>query len=98
MLAEVFRAGINAVPDGQSEAAYAVGMRKNQVMRIILLPQAVKIMLPAIISQCIVALKDTSLGFYILAPGAHLARTPDLGMRSTTSSPPPSCWPPSTSC
>ncbi len=68
VLAEVFRAGINAVPDGQSEAAYAVGMRKNQVMRIILLPQAVKIMLPAIISQCIVALKDTSLGFYILAP------------------------------
>ena len=68
VLAEVFRAGINAVPDGQSEAAFAVGMRKNQVMRIILLPQAVKIMLPAIISQCIVALKDTSLGFYILAP------------------------------
>lgn len=68
VLAEVFRAGINAVPAGQSEAAYAIGMRKNQVMRIILLPQAVKIMLPAIISQCIVALKDTSLGFYILAP------------------------------
>ena len=68
VLAEVFRAGIIAVPDGQSEAAYAMGMRKNQVMRIILLPQAVKIMLPAIISQCIVALKDTSLGFYILAP------------------------------
>ena len=68
VLAEVFRAGINAVPSGQSEAAYAVGMRKNQVMRIVLLPQAVKIMLPAIISQCIVALKDTSLGFYILAP------------------------------
>ena len=68
VLAEVFRAGINAVPKGQSEAAFAIGMRKNQVMRIILLPQAVKIMLPAIISQCIVALKDTSLGFYILAP------------------------------
>jgi len=68
VLAEVFRAGINAVPTGQSEAAFAIGMRKNQVMRIILLPQAVKIMLPAIISQCIVALKDTSLGFYILAP------------------------------
>ena len=69
VLAEVFRAGINAVPDGQSEAAYAVGMRKNQVMRIILLPQAIKIMLPAIVSQCIVALKDTSLGFYIAATG-----------------------------
>jgi glutamate transport system permease protein len=73
VLAEVFRAGINAVPAGQAEAAYAVGMRKNQVVRIIQLPQAVKIMLPAIISQCIVALKDTSLGFYILAPGLTVA-------------------------
>jgi glutamate transport system permease protein len=73
VLAEVFRAGINAVPKGQSEAAYSVGMRKNQVMRIVLLPQAVKIMLPAIISQCIVALKDTSLGYAILAPGLTYA-------------------------
>lgn len=69
VLAEVFRAGINAVPKGQAEAAYAVGMRKTQVMNIILLPQGVKIMLPSIISQCVVALKDTSLGYYILAPG-----------------------------
>jgi glutamate transport system permease protein len=68
VLAEVFRAGINALPKGQSEAAYAIGMRKSQVMSIVLLPQAVKIMLPAIISQCVVALKDTSLGYYILAP------------------------------
>jgi glutamate transport system permease protein len=69
VLAEVFRAGILAVPRGQAEAAYAVGMRKTQVMNVILLPQAVKIMLPAIISQCVVALKDTSLGFAIGAPG-----------------------------
>jgi glutamate transport system permease protein len=69
VLAEVFRAGINAVPQGQAEAAYAIGMRKSQAMTIVLLPQGVKIMLPAIISQMVVALKDTSLGFYILAPG-----------------------------
>ena len=69
VLAEVFRAGINAVPRGQAEAAYAIGMRKSQVMSSVLLPQAVKIMLPAIISQMVVALKDTSLGYYILAPG-----------------------------
>jgi glutamate transport system permease protein len=67
VLAEVFRAGILAVPKGQAEAAYAMGMRKNQVMRIIQLPQAIRIMLPAIISQCIVALKDTSLGYYVVA-------------------------------
>lgn len=69
VLAEVFRAGINAVPRGQVEAAYAIGMRKSAVMRIVQLPQAVKIMTPSIISQCVVVLKDTSLGYYILAPG-----------------------------
>lgn len=65
VLAEVFRAGILAVPRGQSEAAYALGLRKSQVMRLVLVPQAVRTMLPAIISQCVVALKDTSLGFVI---------------------------------
>ncbi|HYO39432.1 MAG TPA: amino acid ABC transporter permease [Nocardioidaceae bacterium] len=69
VLAEVFRAGINAVPKGQGEAAYAIGLRKSQVMMSVLMPQGVKIMLPAIISQCVVALKDTSLGFYVAAPG-----------------------------
>jgi glutamate transport system permease protein len=65
VLAETFRAGIVAVPRGQSEAAYSLGLRKGQVMRIILVPQAVRIMLPAIVSQCVVALKDTALGFVI---------------------------------
>ena len=69
VLAEVFRAGIQAVPAGQAEAAYALGMRKMQVMTIVLLPQAVRIMLPAIISQMVVALKDTSLGYVVAAPG-----------------------------
>jgi glutamate transport system permease protein len=65
VLCEVFRAGVNAVPRGQSEAAYAVGMRKTQVMTTVLVPQAVRVMLPAIISQCVVVLKDTSLGYLI---------------------------------
>ena len=69
VLAEVFRAGVLAVPKGQAEAAYAVGMRKSQVMNLVLMPQAIKIMLPSIISQCVVALKDTALGYYIAAPG-----------------------------
>lgn len=72
VLAEVFRAGVNAVPKGQVEAAYAVGLRKTQVMLTIQLPQAVKIMLPALISQCVVALKDTALGYVVLAPGLTL--------------------------
>ena len=74
VLAEVFRAGIQAVPRGQSEAAYAIGMRKTQVMTLILTPQAVKYMLPAIISQCVVVLKDTSLGAVAFAYGPELVR------------------------
>ncbi len=69
VLAEVFRAGVNALPKGQAEAAYAIGMRKTQVMNIILLPQAVKIMIPAIISQMVVAVKDTSLILIVFGVG-----------------------------
>ncbi|GAA3845464.1 amino acid ABC transporter permease [Streptomyces sp. NPDC003631] len=65
VLAEVFRSGINSVERGQKEAAYALGMRKTQVMSYVLVPQAVRAILPAIISQLVVALKDTSLGFLI---------------------------------
>ncbi|HSL07017.1 MAG TPA: amino acid ABC transporter permease [Pseudonocardiaceae bacterium] len=65
VLAEVFRAGVLAVPRGQREAAYSLGMRKNQVMRAVLLPQAVRAMLPTIVSQLVVLLKDTALGFLI---------------------------------
>lgn len=63
--AEVLRAGINAVPRGQSEAAYALGMSKTQVMTTVLIPQAIRAMLPTIISQLVVTLKDTSLGYII---------------------------------
>ncbi|PYC85835.1 amino acid ABC transporter permease [Streptomyces tateyamensis] len=65
VLAEVFRAGVRAVPRGQQEAAFALGMRKTQVMASVLVPQANRAMLPSIISQLVVALKDTSLGFLI---------------------------------
>ncbi|MFH9240999.1 amino acid ABC transporter permease [Streptomyces anulatus] len=65
VLAEVFRTGINSVDRGQREAAYALGMRKTQVTTFVLAPQAVRAMLPTIISQLVVALKDTSLGYLI---------------------------------
>ncbi|MEO7587187.1 MAG: amino acid ABC transporter permease [Arachnia sp.] len=61
ILAEILRSGVNALPKGQSEAAAAIGLSRLQTMRIILLPQAVRIMLPALISQLVVILKDTSL-------------------------------------
>ncbi|WP_420121263.1 amino acid ABC transporter permease [Nakamurella sp.] len=62
VLAEVFRAGILAVPKGQTEAAVALGLRKTQLMTLILLPQAVTSMLPAVVSQLVVIVKDTALG------------------------------------
>jgi glutamate transport system permease protein len=68
VLAEVFRAGVASLPRGQSEAAYALGMRKTQVMTNVLLPQALRAMLPTIVSQLVVVLKDTALGFIILYP------------------------------
>ncbi|MFD4533358.1 amino acid ABC transporter permease [Kitasatospora sp. NPDC058397] len=63
--AEIIRSGVNAVPRGQGEAAYALGMRKTQVMASILVPQAVRSMLPTMIGQLVVTLKDTSLGLII---------------------------------
>lgn len=65
VLAEVFRTGVNSVERGQREAAYSLGMYKTQVMTYVLVPQALRAMLPTIISQLVVALKDTSLGFLI---------------------------------
>ncbi|MBQ1089857.1 amino acid ABC transporter permease [Streptomyces sp. B93] len=62
VLAEIVRAGILALPRGQTEAAQAIGLRKNQTMTSILLPQAVTAMLPAIVTQLVVIVKDTALG------------------------------------
>jgi glutamate transport system permease protein len=73
IIAEIVRAGVNSLPSGQREAAESLGMSRWQVLSLILLPQAFRIMLPALISQLVVVLKDTSLGFIILYP--ELVRT-----------------------
>lgn len=65
VLAEVFRAGIESLPNGQREAGYAIGLRKTGVMSLILFPQAIRAMMPVIISQLVVVLKDTALGFIV---------------------------------
>jgi glutamate transport system permease protein len=65
VIAEIVRAGVNALPRGQSEAASALGLRWGQTMRSILLPQAVTSMLPVLISQLVVVLKDTAIGYQI---------------------------------
>lgn len=65
VIGEIIRAGVAALPRGQTEAAYAVGLTRWGALRLILLPQAFRIMLPALISQLVVILKDTSLGAFI---------------------------------
>jgi glutamate transport system permease protein len=65
VLGEIFRAGILSLPKGQTEAAYAIGLRRGQALQLVLLPQAVRLMLPALVSQLVTLLKDTSLGFVI---------------------------------
>lgn len=61
IIAEIIRAGVAALPRGQREAALAIGLTPGATMRLVQLPQAVRLMLPALISQLVVILKDTSL-------------------------------------
>lgn len=65
VIAEILRAGINSLPKGQTEASRALGMSHWQTMWTILLPQSVAAMLPALIAQMVIALKDTALGYQI---------------------------------
>ncbi|MCB8901715.1 MULTISPECIES: amino acid ABC transporter permease [unclassified Streptomyces] len=73
VLAEVVRAGILALPAGQTDAAKAIGMRKGQTMTYVLLPQSVTAMLPALVSQLVVIVKDTALGGAMLGFSELLA-------------------------
>lgn len=65
VMAEIFRAGILSLPKGQSEASSAIGLRHDQTLRLILIPQAVRYMLPALVSQLVIIIKETSLGFIV---------------------------------
>ncbi|MFD7784854.1 amino acid ABC transporter permease [Streptomyces nojiriensis] len=66
VIAEIVRAGVLSLPHGQSDAAKAIGMRKGQTMFHVLIPQAVTAMLPALVSQLVVILKDTAIGGALL--------------------------------
>lgn len=63
--AEIFRAGIRSVERGQTEAGLAVGLTHGQTMRMIVLPQAARRVLPSLVSQSVGLVKDTSLGFVV---------------------------------
>lgn len=82
VLAEIFRSGVLSLDRGQTEAAQAVGMTYWQMMMLVVLPQAVRRMIPAIVAQMATLTKDVSLGFVIgyaefVRRGAGLSNLPD---------------------
>jgi glutamate transport system permease protein len=90
IFAEVVRAGVVSLPRGQREAALANGLTRGQTMRLVLLPQAFRVMLPAIISQLVVVLKDTSLVTFVanfdelLSQGERIRRNLDNPIQTFT--------------
>lgn len=68
VLAEVMRAGVNAVPKGQVEAALSLGMRRGRIMFKIVLPQAIRFVIPSLISQLVVVVKDTTVAYVVSYP------------------------------
>ena len=68
VLAEVLRAGMNAVPKGQREAAISLGMSRMQTTFKIVLPQAIKFVIPSLISQLVVVVKDTTVAYIVSYP------------------------------
>ena len=63
--AEVFRSGVLALDRGQTEAAQALGLSRGQTMRLVLAPQALRLMLPTLVTQLVTILKDSSLGYAV---------------------------------
>lgn len=64
-VSEIIRAGINSIDKGQMEAGFALGLKYSEVMRFIILPQAIRNILPALGNEFITLLKETSVGAYI---------------------------------
>jgi glutamate transport system permease protein len=90
IFAEVVRSGVESLPRGQREAALATGLTNGQTMRVVLLPQAFRVMLPALISQLVVVLKDTSLVTFVanydelLSQGESIRRNLDNPIQTFT--------------
>jgi glutamate transport system permease protein len=68
VLAEIYRAGVRGLDRGQSEAAAAIGLRHGQAMRLVVLPQAIRLVLPALVTQFVALLKDSTLGYVVSYP------------------------------
>ena len=89
---EIVRAGIQSVPRGQAQAATATGLTQAQTMRHVILPQALRNMIPALLTQSIVLLKDTSLasiiGYVDLTKAAQIVNNREIRPLSSTCSSP----------
>ncbi len=77
---EIIRAGIQSVPRGQLAAAYATGMNYGQAMRLVILPQAFRNMLPLLLTQSIILFQDTSL-VYVISLSDFLGAASKVGTR-----------------
>lgn len=64
-VAEVFRAGVLALPGGQAEAGAAIGLTPAQIFRLIEFPQALRMVVPSLVAQVVILLKDTTLGYVV---------------------------------
>ncbi|QKZ23423.1 amino acid ABC transporter permease [Streptomyces chartreusis] len=65
VVAEIYRAGVLNLPHGQTEAAYSIGMTHGQAMRYVVVPQALRTLAPALVSQLVRLLKDSTLGYVV---------------------------------
>lgn len=80
---EIIRAGIQAVPRGQVNASFALGMRYGQAMRYVVLPQAFRAMVPLLLTQAIVLFQDTSL-VYVISLADFFRTATNIGDRDGT--------------
>ena len=76
ILAEIFRAGVNALPKGQLEASLAIGLTYWQAMRLVIFPQSIRLIVPALVTQLVSLLKDSTLGYAASFP--ELLRTANV--------------------
>ncbi|WP_374007715.1 amino acid ABC transporter permease [Delftia lacustris] len=65
VVAEVYRAGVLAVPRGQTDAARSLGLTEVQVFRLVVFPQAVRFIVPALVAQLVIVVKDTTFGYIV---------------------------------
>lgn len=78
VMAEIYRTGVRSLEHGQTEAARAIGLRYGQVMRLVVLPQAIRRMTPLLLTQLIILFKDSTLG-YVVSYEEVLRRSQTIG-------------------